>query len=60
MTLTYTEQKIKLYDLCLKFIDKNDLTCAETTCEDRVYENAPEFVQRICEIVGYKEFEKDE
>jgi hypothetical protein len=31
----------------------NRVTCPEATVNDRVYENAPDFVYAIAEIVGY-------
>ncbi len=38
------------------FIDAQNITCAETIYQtDRVIENAYEFLERLCDIVGYKE-----
>lgn len=52
--------KDALWDLCLKFIKENCITCPETTVEDRVYENAPQLVEDIAEIVGYAKHEEEE
>lgn len=54
----------QLFDLCEKFIKDNKIDCAETVYQsDRVIKNAYEFIQEICEIVGYDgeyEYEEDE
>lgn len=43
-----------LQDLCLKFIKDNEITCAETVYQsDRVIEHAYEFIEKVCETVGY-------
>jgi hypothetical protein len=40
--------------LCKKFIDEHDIGCAETIYQtDRVIEDASEFIEAICDIVGY-------
>lgn len=51
-----------LWELCMKFIKDNKIDCAETVYQnDRVIRNAYEFIEEICEIVGYVEskFEDD-
>ena len=46
----------QLIELCQKFIADNDITCAETVYQtDRVIENAYEFIEAICDLVGYHE-----
>ena len=50
----------KLWNVVAKFIEEQHLSCAETTAEDRVYENAPELVYDMCEIVGYYDYPEDE
>ena len=35
------------------FIEANRINTGEDTVEDRVYENAPEFVESLANIVGY-------
>ena len=48
-----------LYEEVQKFITDNQITCSETIYQtDRVIVNAYEFLQRICEIVGYCELEE--
>ena len=49
----------KLVSLCEKFIADNEISCAETVCQtDRVIQNAYEFIEGICKIVGYHKFEE--
>lgn len=44
----------ELLRLCRDFIQKNNISCAEAVYQtDRVMENAPEFIEGICSIVGY-------
>lgn len=44
-----------LYDACRKFIKDNKITCPETIYQmDHVIENAFDFIQKICDIVGYE------
>lgn len=40
-------------DIARKFIDDNRVSCAEATINDRVYENAPELVEQLANVVGY-------
>lgn len=44
----------ELLKLCQKFIDDNTISCAETIygC-DWVSLNALEFIESVCELVGY-------
>lgn len=42
-----------LYALCRAFIEKHRVSCPEATCEDRIYENAPELVEKIGKLVGF-------
>lgn len=51
-----------LMALCREFIDEQKISCAETIYQtDRVIENAYEFIEGICDIVGYCcEDEEDE
>jgi len=59
--VTPSEQKIKLYDLCKRFVDENNVweACCVTD-NDKTYLNSIDLVVEICEIVGYKEFTDDE
>ena len=54
-----TEKEMNdLHALCLKFINDQKIDCAETIHQtDWVIENAYEFIEDICEIVGYAENE---
>jgi len=59
--MTKTEQRLALYDLCLKFIDENDISCEEDAYQsNRVIQGAYDFIADVCNIVGYKEFNDDE
>ena len=52
-------QALELIAHCKKFITDQGIDCAETIYQtDWVIENAYEFIQEICEIVGYKECEE--
>lgn len=47
-------QESELVELCKKFIQENRITCAETVAQsDRVIENAYDFIESVCSIVGY-------
>lgn len=51
----------KLAQLCVEFIDNNNITCSEAIYQtDRVIENAYEFIDRICQIVGFKEIDEED
>ena len=51
-----SEMDEKLWELCRGFVEKQKISCAETIYQcDNVIENAAEFIERICDIVGYKE-----
>lgn len=51
----------KLHAICEKFIRDNSITCPETICQsDRVIMNAYEFIEQICENVGYCEVDEEE
>lgn len=42
-----------------EFIDVNDIYCHETIYQsDNVIQNAYEFIERLCDIVGYKKDEE--
>ena len=51
----------QLFELCKKFIEDQNIGCAETIYQtDWVIENAYEFIEDICNIVGYVEEEDEE
>lgn len=54
-----TEREMNdLYRVCIDFITKQKITCAETIYQsDRVIENAYEFIEEICDLVGYAKYE---
>lgn len=57
---TFAEQKQKLFLICKKFIQDNKVRCAESSIKDQVYENAPELVEAIGNVIGfYKEPETE-
>ena len=48
------DPKVALWNVCEKFIKDQDIMCPETIQQsDRVIENALEFIERICSVVGY-------
>lgn len=50
-----------LWNTCIKFIEAQRISCPETIYQtDWVIENAYEFIQDICDQVGYQESEDDE
>lgn len=50
-----------LFNLCKKFIEAQKISCPETIYQsDRVIENAYEFIEDICDIVGYIKYEGDD
>lgn len=49
-----------LYALCRAFIEKHRVSCPEATCEDRVYEHAPELVEKIGKLVGFYRYPDDD
>jgi hypothetical protein len=51
----------QLFELCKKFIEDQSIGCAETIYQtDWVIENAYEFIEDICDIVGYDNSEEDD
>jgi hypothetical protein len=50
----------KLLDICNNFIQEQKIGCPEAIWDsDRVIENAYEFIEEICECVGYWEYPDD-
>lgn len=55
------DQMLELYKICSNFITKQRIHCVETIYQsDRVIENAYEFIEYICDIVGYVKYEEEE
>lgn len=49
-----------LWSLCQTFIFEQDIHSSETVYQcDNVILNANEFIENICNIVGYKEIKED-
>jgi len=54
------EQNQKLSEVCEKFILDHNITCAETIYQvDSVILDAYEFIEKICDIVGYDDLGED-
>lgn len=50
----------ELFDLCREFIKENEISCAEDIYQsDRIEANALDFIEQICELIGYHEEEED-
>jgi hypothetical protein len=48
------KKKQALWDACEAYIEKQQISCPETIGQcDWVIESAPDFIQQICDIVGY-------
>lgn len=53
--------KDKLLDYCKKYIDDQSIGSSECIYQnDNVILSAYEFIEGICEIVGYHEYSEDE
>lgn len=58
--MTTITNKYTVYRIVKKFIDENNIACAETIYQtDRVIQNAYEFIESLCDVVGYKELEDE-
>lgn len=54
-------KKDRLWSLCEKFVMEQRITCPEAICQcDRVIENAYDFIEKVCNIVGYAKPEDDD
>jgi hypothetical protein len=50
-----------LWNKCLEFVESQRISCAETIHQtDRVIENAYEFIEDVCDIVGYNGEDEEE
>lgn len=55
------ELKDKLWEHCKSFVAAQSIYSSESVYQsDRVIENAYEFIEGVCDIVGYHEVEEDE
>ena len=51
----------ELYNLCLKFVQDNEIGCPEVIYQsDRVVEKSYQFIEAVCNIVGYHQFTEEE
>lgn len=58
--ITNAEAK-KLWNTCQRFIHEQVICHPETIYQcDRVVENALEFIEEVCKVVGYEEFIEDD
>jgi hypothetical protein len=58
--MTDQEKKDKLWQICQDFITKQRIGCCEIICQsDRVIENAYDFIEDICDVVGYLPYEDE-
>lgn len=49
-----------LWKVVEDFIEEQNITCPEAVCQsDRVILNAYDFIEKCCDIVGYKEIDDD-
>lgn len=52
--MALAEKKDKVWELCKEFITDQTIRCAYTISDcDRVMSNAYEFIEGMCDIVGY-------
>jgi len=53
-----TSKQQQLWKVCQNFIKDQRISCPETVHQsDRVIENAYDFIARVCEIVGFYEWD---
>jgi hypothetical protein len=56
-----TDPKDVLWDMCQAWIAEREITCAESVYQcDQIALDSLEFIESVCDIVGYAEFEEDE
>lgn len=59
--MTIDEQKEALWEAVTRFVDEQKISCGEAIYQcDWVSESALEFIEELCDIVGYAEYEEDE
>ncbi len=55
------DKRDELWKVCEDFILKQKIECPETIHQcDWVIENAYEFIEDICDIIGYDEYDEDD
>lgn len=54
INFTSETQRQELYNICLKFIEDNGISCAESISQqDNIIINAYSLIGEICSVVGY-------
>lgn len=54
------EEMVALWRRCNEFVEKQRISCPETIYQtDWIIENAYEFIEQICNVVGYYEYPED-
>ncbi len=54
-------QMKKLFKICQEFVVEREISCSETIYQcDHVVLNALEFIEKVCEVVGYHVHAEDE
>ena len=54
------KEMARLWNLVSDFIKEQTISCPEATVNDWVYENAPNLIADMCEVVGYYDWPEDE
>lgn len=55
------DQERKLWQFCQDFVKYQRIRCAETIHQtDRVIENAYDFIEGVCDIIGYHKEDDDQ
>ena len=55
------DDKDRLWLICRKFIIEQTISCPESICQsDRVILNAYDFIEEICDLIGYYDYETEE
>lgn len=50
----------ELLQVCMDFIRENQISCSEVIYQsDRVIINSQEFIEKICNVIGYIDVEED-
>lgn len=61
MTEPTHAELIALWKVCKGFVEKQEISCAETIHQcDWVIEHAYEFIEDVCNVVGYVEYKDEE
>jgi hypothetical protein len=61
MTEPTHAELMALWKVCKKFVEEQEIGCADTIHQcDWVIEHAYEFIEDVCNVVGYVEYEDEE